>query len=123
MTGAPPDEILAFLGEPTPAAWVGAARQALPVLAVDHANCEKKAAATAMSLMNRYPGRYRLVQSMSRLARDVPIAGDVLTYAARLVRATHPSDPNAPASAQDGGDVPLGRDRGVAVGDALAEGR
>ena len=70
MTGAPPDEILVFLGEPTPAAWVGAARQALPVLAVDHANCEKKAAATAMSLMNRYPGRYRLVQSMSRLARE-----------------------------------------------------
>jgi tRNA-(ms[2]io[6]A)-hydroxylase len=70
MTEAPPDEILAFLGEPTPAAWVGAARQALPVLAVDHANCEKKAAATAMSLMNRYPDRRRLVQRMSRLARE-----------------------------------------------------
>jgi tRNA-(ms[2]io[6]A)-hydroxylase len=70
MTGSPPDEILAFLGEPTPAAWVGAAQQALPVLAVDHANCEKKAAATAMSLMNRYPHRHRLVQRMSRLARE-----------------------------------------------------
>ena len=70
MTGNPPEEILAFLGKPTPAAWIDAARQSLPLLAVDHANCEKKAAATAMSLMNRYPDRHRLVQRMSRLARE-----------------------------------------------------
>jgi len=71
MTNAPvPREIAAFLGEPTPATWLEAARQAFPVLVVDHANCEKKAAATAMSLMSRYPSRHRLVQRMSRLARE-----------------------------------------------------
>lgn len=42
----------------------------MPILAVDHANCEKKAAASAMALMNRYPTRERLVQQMSRLARE-----------------------------------------------------
>jgi tRNA-(ms[2]io[6]A)-hydroxylase len=70
MTAAVPREIVDFLGRPTPAAWVEAARGALPLLAVDHANCEKKAAATAMSLMNRYPARDSLVQRMSRLARE-----------------------------------------------------
>ena len=65
-----PGDIAAFLGEPTPATWLEAARHAFPVLVVDHANCEKKAAATAMSLMNRYPSRGRLVQRMSRLARE-----------------------------------------------------
>jgi len=42
----------------------------MPILVVDHANCEKKAAATAMSLMNRYPTRSALVERMSRLARE-----------------------------------------------------
>jgi MoxR-like ATPase len=36
------------------------------------------------------------VLAMGRLGREVPIAGDVLAYAARLVRATHPLDAAAP---------------------------
>jgi MoxR-like ATPase len=36
------------------------------------------------------------VRAMAKLARGVPIAREVLVYAARLVRATHPSDPQAP---------------------------
>jgi MoxR-like ATPase len=36
------------------------------------------------------------VLAMSQVAREVPVATEVLTYAARLVRATHPSDPGAP---------------------------
>lgn len=70
MTIAEPEEILGFLGRPTPAAWVEAACDSLPLLAVDHANCEKKAAATALALMNRYPERAGLVRQMSRLARE-----------------------------------------------------
>jgi MoxR-like ATPase len=42
-----------------------------------------------------------MVRAMSRLGRDVPIAREVLVYAARLVRATHPTDPQAPPSARE----------------------
>jgi MoxR-like ATPase len=34
--------------------------------------------------------------AMQNLARQVPIAAHVTAYAARLLRATHPGDPNAP---------------------------
>ena len=37
---------------------------------IDHANCEKKAAATAMSLMRRYTDNTPLLNKMSRLARE-----------------------------------------------------
>ena len=43
-----------FLRCETPASWVEMALENLDILLVDHANCEKKAAATAMSLMYRY---------------------------------------------------------------------
>jgi tRNA-(ms[2]io[6]A)-hydroxylase len=59
-----------FLGEPTPDAWVAAALDSLPEIVIDHANCEKKAAATAMSLLNRYPNHDRIVRRMSPLARE-----------------------------------------------------
>ena len=38
---------------------------------------------------------------MQNLARKVPIASPVTAYAARLVRATHPDDPNAPDAVRD----------------------
>ena len=37
---------------------------------VDHAGCERKASATAMSLVSHYPDRRVLVQEMTRLARE-----------------------------------------------------
>ena len=37
---------------------------------IDHANCEKKAAATALSLMHRYTDNAALLNKMSRLARE-----------------------------------------------------
>lgn len=60
----------AFLGSPTPAAWVEAACAALPTILVDHAHCEKKAASTAINLLFRYPQNELLVYRMSRLARE-----------------------------------------------------
>ena len=42
---------LAPLLAPTPAAWVEAAVAQWPQLLADHANCEKKAASTALALM------------------------------------------------------------------------
>ena len=37
---------------------------------IDHANCEKKAASTALSLINRYTDNFDLLNKMSRLARE-----------------------------------------------------
>lgn len=59
-----------FLPCRTPDAWLSAAVTSLPVLMIDHANCEKKAAATAMSLMHRYTDNTPLLNKMSRLARE-----------------------------------------------------
>ena len=59
-----------FLPCRTPDAWLSAAVKSLPVLMIDHANCEKKAAATAMSLMHRYTDNTPLLNKMSRLARE-----------------------------------------------------
>jgi MoxR-like ATPase len=38
------------------------------------------------------------VLAMQRLARQVPAAEHIMRYAARLILATHPNDPSAPAS-------------------------
>ena len=59
-----------FLPCRTPDAWLSAAVTSLPILMIDHANCEKKAAATAMSLMHRYTDNTPLLNKMSRLARE-----------------------------------------------------
>ncbi len=59
-----------FLPCRTPESWLTAAMESLPLLMIDHANCEKKAAATAMSLMHRYTGNTALLNKMSRLARE-----------------------------------------------------
>ena len=62
--------ILDFLLCETPQAWVEWALQNSEILLVDHANCEKKAAATALNLMYRYAGNHSLLNKMSRLARE-----------------------------------------------------
>jgi tRNA-(ms[2]io[6]A)-hydroxylase len=54
----------------TPNAWVEAAIADLPTLLVDHANCEKKAASTAMALIFAYPEDRPLAVALSRLARE-----------------------------------------------------
>jgi tRNA-(ms[2]io[6]A)-hydroxylase len=64
------DAVRAFLGCATPDAWCAAAVEDLETLLIDHANCEKKAAATAISLLFRYDDEPALVDAMSRLARE-----------------------------------------------------
>jgi len=61
---------VAFVRVPTPDAWLQAVPGHLPELLIDHANCEKKAASTALSLMYRYVEKPQLLQKMSRLARE-----------------------------------------------------
>ena len=59
-----------FLRCPTPPAWLEVATNEIPTLLIDHANCEKKAAATAMGLMYRYVDKPDLLEKMSQLARE-----------------------------------------------------
>ncbi len=59
-----------FLPCETPEAWIAAALDNQDVLLVDHANCEKKAASTAMNLMYRYTHHSDLLSKMSQLARE-----------------------------------------------------
>jgi tRNA 2-(methylsulfanyl)-N6-isopentenyladenosine37 hydroxylase len=54
----------------TPAAWVQAAAARWPELLNDHAQCEKKAASTALALMFTYPEDRGLASALSRLARE-----------------------------------------------------
>ncbi len=59
-----------FLRAATPAAWAEAAARDWQLLLVDHANCEKKAASTALALMFAYPEDRALSLAMARLARE-----------------------------------------------------
>jgi tRNA-(ms[2]io[6]A)-hydroxylase len=54
----------------TPEAWYALAERSLDVLLVDHANCEKKAASTALGLMFAYADDAALGLSLARLARE-----------------------------------------------------
>jgi len=65
-------ELRTFLGASTPAAWAVAAADpaVLPMLLVDHANCEKKAASTALAMLFRYEEHDTLTERLSRLARE-----------------------------------------------------
>ena len=63
-------ELLEFLPCATPDAWIQQALDNQELLLIDHANCEKKAAGTAMTLMFRYSEKEQLQQKLSRLARE-----------------------------------------------------
>lgn len=65
-----PTAIGRFLDAPTPVAWIEEACSRLPDLLHDHANCELKAASTALGFIYRYPERAALAHRMSRLARE-----------------------------------------------------
>jgi len=65
-----PANIEAFFETPTPQGWLDAASDRVPELLLDHANCELKAASTALGFLYRYPERTALAQCMSRLARE-----------------------------------------------------
>jgi len=54
----------------TPDRWFDVACERWRELLVDHANCEKKAASTALSVVFTYAEDRRLAESMSRLARE-----------------------------------------------------
>lgn len=59
-----------FLGARTTQAWVEAAIADVPLIIQDHANCEKKAAGTAMNLLFRYEFSYDLQRKLAQLIRE-----------------------------------------------------
>ncbi|MGP5210758.1 tRNA-(ms[2]io[6]A)-hydroxylase [Psychrobacter alimentarius] len=59
-----------FLGARTTRSWVDAAIANLPLIIQDHANCEKKAAGTAMNMMFRYEFSYDLQCKLAQLIRE-----------------------------------------------------
>ena len=62
--------VLGFLGCETPQAWLDEALNNLELLMQDHANCEKKAAGTAMNLMFRYTFFTDLQVKLAQLVRE-----------------------------------------------------
>lgn len=62
--------IYAFLGSRTTQSWIDAAIANLPLIIQDHANCEKKAAGTAMNLIFRYEFSYDLQRKLAQLIRE-----------------------------------------------------
>ncbi|MFC4314664.1 tRNA-(ms[2]io[6]A)-hydroxylase [Steroidobacter flavus] len=67
---AAPSRYAGVLLAATPARWYEVACERWRELLVDHANCEKKAASTALSLIFSYPEDMALTDKMSRLARE-----------------------------------------------------
>jgi tRNA-(ms[2]io[6]A)-hydroxylase len=54
----------------TPRAWVDLAVERFDEVLVDHAHCEKKAAASALSLIAAFPSVPGLARAMARLVRE-----------------------------------------------------
>jgi len=65
-----PADPLQILQAVTPQAWAVHAARNWQELLRDHANCEKKAASTALALMFAYPDDTALCSAMARLARE-----------------------------------------------------
>jgi tRNA-(ms[2]io[6]A)-hydroxylase len=63
-------ELQSFLPCPTPTAWLNWALENPDIMLVDHANCEKKAASSALNMLYRYVDHEPLLHKLSRLARE-----------------------------------------------------
>jgi tRNA-(ms[2]io[6]A)-hydroxylase len=64
------EPIYQFLKCETPDSWVDIALENQDIMLIDHCNCERKAANTAISLIFKYTERQELLMKMSKLARE-----------------------------------------------------
>ena len=62
--------VLEFLKVDSPTGWINSVASNLDLLLIDHANCEKKAANSALSIIFRYVEYPDLIKRMSKLARE-----------------------------------------------------
>ena len=86
------EPVCSFLCCETPGEWLAEALNHPEELLIDHANCEKKAAATAMKLMYRYTDNATLLSKMSQLAREelLPVEGGEEIAARRRAKRADP---------------------------------
>src|SRR6478609_641668 len=66
LSGAGP----VILKRPTSEEWIRVAVERFPEVLIDHAHCEKKAAANALSLLQSFPEIDGLPAQMARMARE-----------------------------------------------------
>lgn len=59
-----------FLQVKTPNEWLQYASEHIPLLLLDHAHCERKAAGTAINFISKYPEKGELISVMAPLARE-----------------------------------------------------
>lgn len=52
------------IGCPSPSAWIEAVMADFPAFLQDHADCERKASATAMSFVAKYPNRIEIIPEL-----------------------------------------------------------
>ncbi|MBD3647085.1 MAG: tRNA-(ms[2]io[6]A)-hydroxylase, partial [Pseudomonadales bacterium] len=64
------DNPQAFVRVRTPDAWLETALGHIDELLIDHANCEKKAASTALNMIYRYVDKADLMMRLSKVARE-----------------------------------------------------
>ncbi len=65
-----PIHLLNFLQQKTPDTWCIQASSSLKTLLIDHAHCERKAAASAIHLISKNPHHLRLIRLLSPIARE-----------------------------------------------------
>ncbi|MEO1684409.1 MAG: tRNA-(ms[2]io[6]A)-hydroxylase [Cyanobacteria bacterium J06631_12] len=59
-----------FLKSATSQAWIDSAVANLDTILLDHAQCERKAAGTAIQMMSRYPSSAELVRELTAIAQE-----------------------------------------------------
>jgi tRNA 2-(methylsulfanyl)-N6-isopentenyladenosine37 hydroxylase len=65
-----PRPTIKFLKVPTSQAWVEQAISHIDIILLDHAQCERKAAGTAIQMMSRYPSSQALVHELIAIAQE-----------------------------------------------------
>jgi len=95
------------IGAPSPQGWIETVLADFPAFLQDHADCERKASATAMSLVAKYPNRVEIIPELIETAleemehfrdvykimesRDIPLAHTIHEdlYIKALMKAQH----------------------------------
>ncbi len=65
-----PTHLQNFLKIATPESWCHAAIKNFSILLIDHAHCERKAAASALQLISKNPHQEKLIRLLSPIARE-----------------------------------------------------
>ncbi len=64
------DQNQPLLAQPTPTGWLAAVQGNIDQFLIDHAACERKASAMAVSMITHYPDRHELIGPMGDLALE-----------------------------------------------------